>query len=316
MKRKSSFGPRFFLALLALGLLPCLTVQVPGEDFVAGYHVDGRYLLLGEAMETTSGTLKPFETMTPGEIATIYHEMWHAWFIHVETPRQGPVFTALSEWADHADPSIPEEKQLEVVEEAAADFIDAVIQTTVQMKRFLSTKTPERREEIRRKTQYLDRYGYLFEEEYTGYFTKSVGEKTESPQSPGLVDSAIQAAQAWMRESVTSDTMAAIAEAALPPQEAVAEFVQSADDFGLPVDYLKEAAEAMAGVVFIRPASVGVSLGGGGGFQANVVWSYVPLPGDLIELLTRELFDKRLSPDSKKTFAEERFGKSEGVKAF
>ena len=310
------------LCILVLGALQCARpVSTPAEDFVSGYYADQRVLLLGESMEGPEGKLKPFDRMSPREIATIYHETWHAYFLECEMPSRGrpkggKLFQAFRGEVDRLYPEHPAAKRMEIHEEAVADFIDAAVETYVQMKRFLASKTPAQRESIRKTTTYLDVYRSVFEDHYRGYYTKRISSGSASAGDRATTVSAGERGPSLPAEDRASTVSAegrAISISPDPPATSVpllpfsdakttlADFIPDARRFGLPVGYLRSAASRIKGVVFIRIGS------GAQPPQADVVWAAAPLPDDDMKRVQRVLFEGLLTPDPKVVFAEERF---------
>jgi len=310
------------LCLLVLGALLCARpAPAPAEDFVSGYYADQRLLLLGESMEGPDRKLKPFDRMSPREIATIYHEIWHAYFLECEMPSRGrpkggKLFQAFRGEVDRLYPEHPAAKRMEIHEEAVADFIDAAVETYVQMKRFLASKTPAQRENIRNTTTYLDVYRSVFEDHYRGYYTKRISSGSASAGDRATTVSAGERGPSLPPEDRASTVSAegrAISVSADAPSTSVpllpfsdakttlADFIPDARRFGLPVGYLRSAASRIKGVVFIRIGS------GAQPPQADVVWAAAPLPNDDMKRVQRVLFEGLLIPDPKVVFAEERF---------
>jgi hypothetical protein len=310
------------LCILVLGALQCARpAPTPAEDFVSGYYADQRVLLLGESMEGPEGKLKPFDRMSPREIATIYHETWHAYFLECEMPSRGrpkggKLFQAFRGEVDRLYPEHPAAKRMEIHEEAVADFIDAAVETYVQMKRFLASKTPAQRESIRKTTTYLDVYRSVFEDHYRGYYTKRISSGSASAGDRATTVSAGERGPSLPAEDRASTVSAegrAISISPDPPATSVpllpfsdakttlADFIPDARRFGLPVGYLRSAASRIKGVVFIRIGS------GAQPPQADVVWAAAPLPDDDMKRVQRVLFEGLLTPDPKVVFAEERF---------
>ena len=309
------------LCILILGALQwARPAPTPAEDFVSGYYADQRLLLLGESMEGPEGRLKPFAQMSPREIATIYHETWHAYFLECEMPSRGrpkggKLFQAFRGEVDRLYSEHPAAKRMEIHEEAVADFIDAAVETYVQMKRFLASKTPAQRENIRN-TTYLDVYRRVFEDHYRGYYTKRISGGSASAGDRATTVSAGERGPSLPPEDRASTVSAkgrAISVSADAPstsvpllpfsdaKTALADFIPDARRFGLPVGYLRSAASRIKGVVFIRIGS------GAQPPQADVVWAAAPLPNDDMKRVQRVLFEGLLTPDPKVVFAEERF---------
>jgi len=310
------------LCLLVLGAIQCARpTRAPAEEFVSGYYADQRLLLLGESMEGPEGKLKPFAQMSPREIATIYHEIWHAYFLECEMPSRGrpkggKLFQAFRGEVDRLYPEHPPAKRMEIHEEAVADFIDAAVETYVQMKRFLASKTPAQRENIRNTTTYLDVYRRVFEDHYRGYYTKrissgsaSAGDRatTVSAERRGTSLSAEDPASTPSAESRAISVAAADRATSVPllpfsdAKTTLADFIPEARRFGLPVGYLRSATSRIKGVVFVRIGSAAQPP------QADVVWAAAPLPGDDMKRVQRVLFEGLLTPDPKAVFAEDRF---------
>lgn len=237
---------QFIIFLFVPVIFASLAVSSFAEDFISGYHLEGKFLLLGETLRGSDGNIKPFAQLSPTEIATIYHEMWHAYFIEYQTKEKGELFRKFRGEVDRIYPSFPSDKRLEVHEEAVADFIDAVIATTVQIRRFLDSHSREKNLEIIEKSNLINLYGKLFSDSYTGYYTRSV----KGGNSPA---SSVQS---------TSDTMSGgdnrfnssslLATFALDPRKSLAPFVTDARKSGLPVKYIVEASQRIRGVVFIN----------------------------------------------------------------
>ena len=327
------------LCILILGALQwARPAPTPAEDFVSGYYADQRLLLLGESMEGPEGRLKPFAQMSPREIATIYHETWHAYFLECEMPSRGrpkggKLFQAFRGEVDRLYSEHPAAKRMEIHEEAVADFIDAAVETYVQMKRFLASKTPAQRENIRN-TTYLDVYRRVFEDHYRGYYTKRISGGSASPGDRATTVSAEERGPSLPAEdrpstpsaegraiSISPDAPASTPSAEgraisisaadratsvplLPFSDAkttLADFIPDARRFGLPVGYLRSATSRIKGVVFVRTENAAQPP------QADVVWAAAPLPGDDMKRVQRVLFEGLLTPDPKVVFAEERF---------
>ncbi|NQU45116.1 hypothetical protein HQ520_17670 [bacterium] len=298
------------LLVIALLWLVCSNQSARGEEFLAGYQVSEKYLLLTEQMEGAPGRLKDFSDLDPREISTIYHEMWHAWFsecqatTHSLSPEGGLVYQTFRKRADAAHGESPPEKRLEIHEEAAADFIDAVVETYVRIKRHLVTKTPEEREEIRHNAHYMSIYGQLFGEPYTGYYTKAI--RVEG--MPGLSDQITTSPIEAEPEDglLLKGTLAGIPFRVYEAERVMRPFMEGAEDFGLPARYIEEATAKLAGIVFfgVPTMPTGVSLATP---QAEVIWSDTPLGEEDLRVVTEEVFEGRLPSDPKKAFAEEGF---------
>lgn len=285
MKVLFSFVIIVFIAVLSIAAQP---VQAT-SDFIAGYNLDYHCLILNKSLQGPDGVMRDFDTLEDREIATIYHEMWHAWFIEHESKRQGACYEAMREKINALYAAYPEDKRMEIYEETVADFIDAVIETYVHVKRFLATKTPERREEIRRTTPFLkNTYERLFSERYNGYYTKSI------------------ATSRTITNTSTSDTLTT---GTLQPEIHILDakkvfdpFIEQAARFPLPVTYIREAAKSIRGVVFIDLSGVGVVPP-----QADVVFANVYLDREDIDRVISILFEGALTGDTDVVFSEERF---------
>ena len=310
---KRFLGPVLRLLLVAwacAALAGGTRARAEGEDFEAGYSVGFQYLILTDRFLGPDGQLKPFADMTPREIGTVYHEMWHAWF-DLAGPTEAPDFLRrFRTGAGICHTDVPREYRLEVHEEAAADYIEALISTYLQMSRFLAGKTPERREEIRKQGRYLEVYRRLFTEKYTGYYTDSIDVPTSA--TARLRDLAI-GAPAHAGNGATTGTLATADGATsggivhsmhADAAKFLAPFIESARAAGLPTRYLTQAAERLKSVAILR------SIGEGTGLQAEVHWSLWPLRGSDLIFIERDLLEARFSMDPAVVFSESRFTSS------
>ncbi len=281
-----------FLILTAYILSTATASAVSVErDFISGYYIEGNVLLLDNSLLTEQGTLKPFEKFTPGEIATLYHELWHVWFIQVETPRKGAVWQAMYSRVNERYAGYPEEKRMEIYEEAVAAFIDAAVGSYMQIARFLETKTPPRREEIRSSTPYLQRtWVNLFNDTYTGYYTKNINLSTGTGDVITSHNLTLDA----------SDLQFTVHD----PGRILEPFVQSAEEYSLPTGYIREAVNALRKVVFVTTIHLNFSL-----TKAEVVFADEYLQPDDIEMITRTLFEDTLTSSPAETFAEQKFNR-------
>ncbi|MFW6256269.1 MAG: hypothetical protein ACOC54_05555 [Candidatus Sumerlaeota bacterium] len=267
-----------------------MSLPAGADDFIAGYNLEERALLLSSNMKAEGDNLKPFAEMSPAEIATIYHEMWHAYFLLCETPtsttQAGIIWERFSESAHQIYVDVPADKRLEVKEEATADYIDALVHTYVQVKRFLMDKSPERREEIRSQTGFLKVYSQLFQQNYTGYYTRSI----ESISKDGITTKATQSAE----DSEIQYHM-------VDPVETLQPFIKSAAEFGLPVGYLEKASRRLQWVVFVTMPKTAPAI------QADVVFSRKALPREDMDFISRTLLEDALSSKALEVFSEKAF---------
>ena len=277
--KKNIYAASFILVSLFL-----TSTALYADEFISGYHVDANYLILNKNLED-NGRIKDFDKLRPVDIATIYHELWHAWFIRAETKRKGTLYQMMASRADNLYTDYPADKRMEMYEESIADFIDAVVDTYVSVKRFLESKPPERRAEIIHKTQYLQNtYGRVFIDKYNGYYTRTISAVTEHKDQP---------------TSLTWEKMADIMNLKIhEPKTALDTFILQAESNGLPVDYIKEACNAINGVIFIDPTPLGVIA-----LQADVVFADVYLDTKDINTICATLFERKLMPDAKKVFS-------------
>ena len=288
--------------ILLAGMLPGRTASA--DDFIAGYNLEYHCLILNHSLQGEDGNLKPFAELSSTEIATLYHELWHGWFIECETPREGPVYQWFKNNVDSRYADYPRDKRFEIHEEAVADFIDAVIDTYVTTKRFLSTKTPERRAEIIRDTQYLQNtYGGIFSGQYSGYYINRIlmQQTDDAATTASATASADDRGTSGAAEIEIHDA-----------KPAFAEFLQQAQNFSLPVAYVREAVNAISGVVFIdfennAQAEDSAAEGPAPGIQADIVMAYVFLERSDLERIMQFLFEGILTEDIAQTYAENRF---------
>ncbi len=271
--------------LLIFFIVPSLSLY--SNDFIAGYHLGENWLLLGESMQNTEGELKPFESMTPSEIATLYHELWHAWFIRAESERKGTVYRRMAQNLPRLYAEYPEEKRMEIYEEAVADFIDAMIATYVQVKRYLDSKPAEQQINIIENTPYLQNtYGCLFGERYNGYYTKSIGltpDETSDTATTPTVDKNEKRYEA------------------LSPEKILGTFIKRAGGFGLPTNYLREAVNALDGVVFLDLEKLS-----SGAIKADVEFAHVFLDTNDMDMIIQYLFENKLTRNPRDVFSPER----------
>ena len=285
MKVALSFVIIVFIAAQSIATQPVHTTS----DFIAGYNLDYHCLILNKSLQSPDGALRDFDILNDREIATIYHEMWHAWFIEYESKRKGTLYEAMRSRVDVLYAAYPGDKRMEIYEEAVADFIDAVIETYVHVKRFLATKTPERREEIRRTTPFLkNTYERLFSERYNGYYTKCIA-----------TSSAIT--NASTSDTLTTETLQPEIHI-LDAKKVFYPFIEKAARFPLPVTYIHEAAKTIEGVVFIDLSGVGAVPP-----QADVVFANVYLDREDIDRVISILFEGALTRNTDVVFSEERF---------
>ena len=298
------FRPPFHSAPCFMAVALLILAASPGfsEEFLSGYDVEGKRLLFGYFFRGEDGRLKAFDRLNHREIATIYHELWHAWFVEVETKRKGPLYKALQEKAKKLHSAYPEVKRLEIHEEAAADFIDAVISTYLQMKRFLAAKTPERRGEIRDMARYMDMYRSLFRDNYTGYFTRNVElVDKNSPRIPAEDTGKKKTFNLEFKAKDLPTTTTIISIETMPSRRALRRFIAEARRENLPVKFLNEAVGKIKEVAFIRIEKPTYDL------DAQVVWSPHPLDPKNMEMIQRIVFEGLLTEDPQAAFAENRF---------
>jgi hypothetical protein len=314
------------LTLLAISVLILLASRVYSDtpDFIAGFMIRERALILNADMAHPDhpNRVKPFASMTPDEAATIYHELWHAWVLtHLEPAAQtgsrpeADFHSFLVERADALFSNQPADKRAEIMEEAVGDFIDAVVGTWIQMKRFLAEKSSERREEIRGNPRYMGLWARLFKESYTGYYTRTIQVDAHSAQTGSLfTKDGLTSAGFAVLESLTTGSLAqsglsstgltllgSIEYRIVDPSAALDDFVKDAEAFGLPTRYIRQAKEGLEGVVFLTiPAGLKPP-------QADVVMAPESLaPTDLVRV-ARVLFEDHLTSDSWAAFSEDRF---------
>jgi hypothetical protein len=284
--------------------------QQEGDAFEAGYSVGFRYLILTDRYLTPQGQLKPFDEMTPPQIGTLYHEMWHAWLATAAFAEAPDFLRRFRADAGMCHVDVPADDRVEVHEEAAADYIEALVSTYVQMNRFLAGKTPERREEIRKQGRYLESYRHLFTDRFTGYYTEEIaGATSATAHLEDFVTSGSRTAHSGA--SATSATAVRLADATTSqglvhsihgnPAEFLARFISGAHAQGLPTRYLTQAAEQLRAVAVLR------STGEGTGLTAEVHWSVWPLRGSDLIFIERDLLEGRFAMDPNVVFSESRF---------
>ena len=284
---------RGFMVLLYLFCI-AFPVASQNNNFIAGYHLGWKCLLLGDTLKGSESGLKDFNSLTPTEIATIYHELWHAWFIEVESKRKGTLFEYMNERVDTIYAEFPDDKRMEIYEEAVADLIDATVETYMQVRRLMARRTPEQRERVRNHPDYFQNtWVRLFEDKHNGYYTKTVTLSTNGKDKP------------------TTDPL----EQKSPPLQEVVDarktlepFIEAAKKEHLPVIYISEAVQALEGVVYVRlkrPRVDGVATDDSP--IADVVFVNVYLTDDEIATVSRLLFENKLVKDPGVVFIEESF---------
>lgn len=299
--------------LVSFGFLACLggsCARGQGEAFEAGYSLNFRYLILTDRYLTADGRLKPFDEMTPQQVGALYHEMWHAWLdtsAFIEAPDFLRRFRT-DAGICHTD--VPREDRVEVHEEAAADYIEALVSTYVQMNRFLAGKTPARREEIRKEGRYLESYGRLFKERFTGYYTGEIAAATSATahledfatSASGTARSGGSATTATTRLADGASSHSLVHSIHENAAEFLAGFVSAARSQGLPTRYLTQAAERLRAVAVLRSTAEGTT-----GLEAEVHWSAWPLRGSDLIFIERDLLEGRFAMDPAVVFSESRF---------
>ncbi len=278
---------------LVLSWVSCAATFAQPGSFIAGYHLDEKLLLLGKSLQAPDGSLRKFQELSGPEIATIYHELWHAWILECDTPRREAVYQRMRREVDEMYADFPEDKRMEIQEEAIAAFVDAAVETYVVVYRHLQRLSPTRRKEIIDTTEYLERtYGQVFADQYDGYYTRSIGAAAEG------IDGATSASLEGKQRSAEIEVH--------PAGEVLGEFFERAEKIGLPVGYLREAAGAIKGVVFLDLSGTTESPPP----RADVVFSGVFLQPEELKFISRTLLEGKLPPDPRAAFAEERFEKA------
>lgn len=264
--------------------------HTPGQiEFVSGYNPDSRCVVFDTSMQAPDGTLKNFDAMTDRQIATIYYEMWHAWFIEVEAKRRGDLFKAMEKRAETLHQAYPESKRMEFYREAVAGFIDTIIETYMQTKRFLTPKTPERREEIRTKTRFFQNtYVEQFYKSYNGFYTKSITLPSRASDTP----------TSFPLRGEIEETVYHTRDA----EKVFGGFIQKAGRFSLPVTYIREAVKSIDGVVFMDFYSKD-----GIPSLADVVFANAYLTKEDLDRVIGTVFEGKLTRDPNVAFAEDRF---------
>ena len=289
------------LVLLAL-FAPVALAGVPyghPSRFVAGYHMPGKYLVLSADVRAEDGTLKPFDQLTRRQIADIYHEMWHAYFIECEmptkdNPKGGELYRTFKAMIDERYAEYPADKRMEIHEEAVADYLDALTETFVQMKRHLSPKTPERRHQIlTTERAYVRCWEDLFADFYRGYYTVRLRAGEAPVVSPD--DATTTATGKTTLKTVPGSVDIVPAAPSLKP------FIDGARAYGMPVHFLVKAVPKLNGVAFIDfngqlPA-----------VAADLVWSKWTLPEEHRELLERTLLEGKFPRRALEAFSEAQF---------
>jgi hypothetical protein len=261
----------FFLSVL-------LSPVVHADDFVAGYAIDGDYLILGSTMRDEKGTLLDFEKMTPDQISTIYHEMWHAYVDLVSD--KSPLVRDMVSVAEVRYAEFPKDKRVEIHEEAVGNYLDAVVGTYIQIRRILMQKPPERRKELLSNPRFQRIWTRLFEDSYTGYYTASIRESSETSSS-------LKTKKPIDSHQMTTDDLSD-AQSVLDP------FVKKAENAGLPVGYLRETIGRLQGIYFLDSQQ--------GQIIADVKFSKKSLePSDMQEI-GRLLLEDRLTSDTHAVF--------------
>ena len=280
----------FIVFFLGVSVLTPQTGNASNE-FIAGYNLEKRCIILNKSLLTTDGTLKDFDKLFPRDIATIYHEMWHAYFIECETKKKGPLFKLMQSKVDNLYAAYPKEKRMEIYEEAVADFIDAIIQTYVYVNRFMAKKTPEERERIRSKTKFLQNvYERLFYDAYNGFYTKNIVIPTNVKDSP--TSKTLQNIDVNQQFKIHS------------AKKIFASFIEQAEKSHLPVKYISEAAKTISGVIFLE-----LRAGDGMLSRAEVVFADVYLDKEDMNYVSQVLFEGKMSKDLNVLFSEKRFPK-------
>ncbi len=287
-------GGMMQVLLLILVLEIVFINSTSATDFIAGYHLDAHCLILNVELKNEAGSLKDFDKLTETEIATVYHEMWHAWYLEYEKPRLGDFSKRISSRSQQMYGEHPDDKREEIYEEAVGDYIDAVIGTYMQTRRFLDSKTAQRREEIRSKTNYLkNTYSRLFKDKYEGYYLQGLQTKDGNGEAESDIDLSLDASS----QSTTGSLLAVsdIQDA----EKVLGEFIEKCQDSGLPTKYLKQAMQNIQGVVWLETGDDGIA--------ADVVFAQGQLSAEDIEVINHLLFENILTTSTQAVFAESRF---------
>lgn len=289
----------FSIALAAAIALAMPHPHARPSRFVAGYHIPGKYLVLSSDVRGEDDRVKPFDQLTQRQIADIYHEAWHAYFILCETPSDdrpqgGPLYQAFRKEIGERYAEYPADKHMEIHEEAVADYLDALTETYVQMKRHLGAKTPRVREAIRRRPlTYFRCWEDLFQDFYRGYYTQRIRAGEAPAVSPR--DATTTASEKTTLESAPGKVEIVDA------RDALADFIQSARAFGMPAGYIEKAAERLNGVAFIEFGGPLREI------EVDLVWSKWDLPQSHRRLIERILLEGKFPRKAHDAFAEERF---------
>jgi len=110
--------------------------------------------------------LKRVSDMTLDNLATVFHEVWHAYFYNVAKPGSNPLY---KNWLKGAN-SIYPDHGLKFHDEAYAHYAEKVLQLYVLIRRTFENKTPEIRERLRQSAPLLKMYEGSFNEKVFGYY--------------------------------------------------------------------------------------------------------------------------------------------------
>jgi hypothetical protein len=116
------------------------------EGVIAYYNKLTNWIYLGESLkDPATGGLKPLSQLTPDDISTVYHELWHCYLSRVAKPRSDELALHFRENAYATYP----DHQLDFQDEAYAAFIDTSIVNYIQIRKSMERLGPEKREMVR-----------------------------------------------------------------------------------------------------------------------------------------------------------------------
>ena len=106
----------------------------PGE--VLARYADGSVMLDASFRDARTGALLPLELLwvTPGMVGAVYHELFHAYFEREIATDPGEL-ERFQRQADAVFRDVPQEKRLEVAEEAVGCWIASLVETAMAVVR-------------------------------------------------------------------------------------------------------------------------------------------------------------------------------------
>ncbi|OFZ21222.1 MAG: hypothetical protein A2X94_07110 [Bdellovibrionales bacterium GWB1_55_8] len=160
----------------SLAALGSLRFQRFPDGILASYNRLTNQMTLDVAMKsTTGGGLKPLNELTPDQISTLYHELWHCYFSKVLRTTD-PLYL---DWFRSAQ-SLYTHHHRDFHDEAFAEFISEVTAAYLQMRRLMEARAPAARERMRANATLKKLYEDSFESQIEGYYRAFLGDFVSS----------------------------------------------------------------------------------------------------------------------------------------